>query len=108
MQLGVNGAGKTTSFRMLTGDESISDGDIFGMNGALGKDRQKFLSLLGYCPQFDGLVGVLTGKEMLLLFCHLRGVEDAEGEAIKWLAKLGLLDSGNVQCRKYSGGMKRR
>jgi len=95
---------------MLTGDEFRSYGNAFGMNRTLEKDRKKFLSLIGYCPQFDGIVGVLTGKEMLELFCRLRGVEPAgvEREASKWLLKLGLLESGNVQCQKYSGGMKRR
>ena len=29
-------------------------------------------------------------------------------ETDKWLNKLGLTESGDVQCRKYSGGMKRR
>merc|ERR1719415_198505 len=55
--LGVNGAGKTTSFRMLTGDEIMSNGAAM-LNGiTLNKDKRKFLTQIGYCPQFDSIIG---------------------------------------------------
>lgn len=108
--LGVNGAGKTTSFRMLTGDETRSNGNSFIDNVSLGIGRKTFLSKLGYCPQFDGIVGVLTGREMLSLFARLRGIPSnlINQEAEKWLGRTGLKKSGDVPCQKYSGGMKRR
>ena len=45
--LGVNGAGKTTSFRMLTGDEVMSRGqaELYGVN--LRDDRRRFLRQIG-------------------------------------------------------------
>ncbi|ODM87762.1 Retinal-specific ATP-binding cassette transporter [Orchesella cincta] len=108
--LGVNGAGKTTTFRMLTGDETRSAGNVYAFMKSLDEDRIEFLSNIGYCPQFDGIVGVLSGKQMLQLFGRLRGVPGnaVSMEAEEWLEKLGLLESANVQCGKYSGGMKRR
>ncbi|ODM95225.1 ATP-binding cassette sub-family A member 3 [Orchesella cincta] len=108
--LGVNGAGKTTTFRMLTGDEIRTCGNAHAFMKTLEKNRQEFLSNIGYCPQFDGIVGVLSGKQMLHMFGRLRGVPgNVVGvEADKWLKKMGLDQSANVQCRKYSGGMKRR
>jgi ATP-binding cassette subfamily A (ABC1) protein 3 len=95
---------------MLTGDEFRSCGNAFAFMNNLDRDRKSFLSNIGYCPQFDGIIGVLTGREMLQLFCRLRGVPGRYGkiEAEKWLNKLGLAESANVQCQKYSGGMKRR
>jgi ATP-binding cassette subfamily A (ABC1) protein 3 len=89
--LGVNGAGKTTTFRMLTGDEIRSSGNAYTPTCTLQKDRKKFLASIGYCPQFDGIVGVLTGKEMLQLFARLRGVQcgSVENEAEQWLQNLG-------------------
>jgi ABC-type multidrug transport system ATPase subunit len=89
--LGVNGAGKTTTFRMLTGDEIRSCGNAYNLMHTLQKNRKEFLSSIGYCPQFDGIVGVLTGKEMLQLFCRLRGVESrsVEREADQWMQNLG-------------------
>lgn len=108
--LGVNGAGKTTTFRMLTGDEVPSSGKVIALGKRLEGERREFLKNVGYCPQFDGIIGVLTGMEMLDLFCRLRGISWREGknETEKWLRKLGLWKSGRMQCRHYSGGMKRR
>jgi ATP-binding cassette subfamily A (ABC1) protein 3 len=79
------------------------------MNSLKGK-KKDFLCGLGYCPQFDAIIGTLSGREMLTLFCHLRGVprSDTRNEVDKWLHKLGLEKSGDVPCGSYSGGMKRR
>lgn len=89
--LGVNGAGKTTTFRMLTGDENPTCGDAFSFANSLRGNRKDFLQNIGYCPQFDAIIGVLTGREMLKLFCHLRGVpsRDIKWQVDKWLKKLG-------------------
>ncbi|OXA45953.1 ATP-binding cassette sub-family A member 3 [Folsomia candida] len=108
--LGVNGAGKTTTFKMLTGDEIISFGDAWLQNLSLQSDRKEFLSKIAYCPQFDGIIGVLSGFQMLQLFARLRGVKSSniDSDCATWLDRFGLLDSGKVQCHKYSGGMKRR
>ena len=56
--LGVNGAGKTTSFRMITGDEIPTSGSCFIGNVSLGGDRSKYLQQIGYCPQFDSIIEV--------------------------------------------------
>lgn len=87
----MNGAGKTTAFRMLTGDEIRSNGNCFANMYNLESQRKQFLANVGYCPQFDGIVGVLSGREMLQLFCGLRGVPaaSADEEADKWLERLG-------------------
>lgn len=72
--LGVNGAGKTSTFKMMTGDESITRGGIY-INGIdvakqLGRTRQ----FVGYCPQFDALIDQLTTEENLVMHARLRGM----------------------------------
>ena len=42
-------AGKTTTFRMLTGDETASQGDAEILGFELGANRRKFLSQVNYC-----------------------------------------------------------
>ena len=45
--LGVNGAGKTTSFRMLTGDEVMSNGLAMLLGIRIDKSRRNYLSQIG-------------------------------------------------------------
>lgn len=50
--LGVNGAGKTTSFKMITGDVSITRGDAFLNSVDLKKDikQVRVVWLTNFCP----------------------------------------------------------
>ncbi len=47
--------------------------------------------VIGYCPQFDSIIEVLTGREMLNLFAHIRGVpaNQRKEEIEKWLDFVG-------------------
>lgn len=49
--LGVNGAGKTSCFKMMVGDEIISDGDGFVKGFSMKNQLQNVHKLIGYCPQ---------------------------------------------------------
>ena len=60
--LGVNGAGKTTSFKMLSTELLPSGGDA-KINGlSVVTDVHKVKRNIGYCPQFDGLNPSLTAR----------------------------------------------
>ena len=34
---------------------------------------------MGYCPQFDALDGLLTGKELLIFYAQIRGMNLKDG-----------------------------
>lgn len=108
--LGQNGAGKTTTFKMLTGDESITAGsayiDSFDVSIDTGKIRQR----MGYCPQFDALVDLLTGRELLTMYSRLRGIpEKSIPRIVENLAKALTVDKYIDKVTKtYSGGNKRK
>lgn len=55
--LGVNGAGKTSAFKMLVGDEKISMGNAWVDGIDINRNLNKVHSRIGYCPQFDALIG---------------------------------------------------
>ena len=38
---------------------------------------------LGYCPQFDALFALLTGREHLEFFARLRGVPEKDVKTVK-------------------------
>ena len=57
--LGINGAGKTTTFSMLTGDIPPTSGEAFIAGYDLRTNIRKIQQRIGYCPQFDALIGLV-------------------------------------------------
>ncbi|XP_043567483.1 phospholipid-transporting ATPase ABCA3 isoform X1 [Chiloscyllium plagiosum] len=108
--LGFNGAGKTTTFKMLTGDEKVSGGDAFIAGYSILKSRNKVRQKIGYCPQFDALLGHMTGRETLNLFARLRGIpEHMIQQSVDDQLQSFLLEShAQKLVRTYSGGNKRK
>lgn len=72
--LGKNGAGKTTIFKMLTGETIISDGEIFTYGHNQMYQLPEIYKMTGYCPQFDALLVGLTCRETLEIFAMIRGI----------------------------------
>ncbi|VVC36008.1 Hypothetical protein CINCED_3A013120 [Cinara cedri] len=111
--LGVNGAGKTTTFKILTGDILPSKGDAFIQTDKLYKlssDINKYVSMIGYCPQFDAINDQLTGRETLNLMAILRGISplSSKKHVDKWIKLLGLDEYKDRLSGIYSGGNKRK
>ncbi|XP_038625429.1 phospholipid-transporting ATPase ABCA1 [Tachyglossus aculeatus] len=108
--LGVNGAGKSSTFKMLTGDTNVTGGDAFLNKNSILSDIQEVHQNMGYCPQFDAINELLTGREHVEFFALLRGVPDKEvGKVGEWaIRKLGLLKYGEKYAGNYSGGNKRK
>lgn len=108
--LGVNGAGKSTTFKMLTGDTEITSGDAFLNGYSVSRELNKAQRFIGYCPQFDALYDELTAKEHLRLYARFRGIPiKEENRVIEWtLQKLGLMSYADRVVGTYSGGNKRK
>jgi len=108
--LGINGAGKTTTFKMLTGDHVASSGDAFVGGKSVTKELNAVRQQIGYCPQFDGLVDNLTGRETLRMYAILRGVPKELVEAVveENIIKFDLQKHCDNRCGAYSGGNKRK
>ncbi|CAF3305016.1 unnamed protein product, partial [Rotaria sp. Silwood2] len=73
--LGINGSGKSTTFKMLTGEISMTNGNAFVNNYCVIKQLDAVHQNLGYCPQFDALDSLLTAREHLYLYARLRGIK---------------------------------
>ncbi|XP_013169469.1 PREDICTED: ATP-binding cassette sub-family A member 1 [Papilio xuthus] len=108
--LGVNGAGKTSTFRMLTGDARISCGDAFVHGLSLKTHLQDVYRHIGYCPQFDALLENLTARETLRIFCLLRGIPVRVGSAraLHLANLLGFTTHYDKMVHECSGGTKRK
>nr|XP_049700738.1 phospholipid-transporting ATPase ABCA3 isoform X1 [Helicoverpa armigera] len=108
--LGVNGAGKSTTFKMLTAEICPTRGNIFGNGYHLKRGNSQYLQTLGYCPQFFGLDMFQTGEDNLRLMLTLRGFDKqlVEEEVKTWIHIVGLEKYAKRRVTSYSGGCVRR
>lgn len=103
--LGTNGAGKTSTFKMITDEIEPSFGSCLFNNMKM----EDFLkeNIIGYCPQFDAVDEYLTGKEALYIYSKLIGITEIEQAILSAIHRFKLQSYINVPIVKYSGGMKR-
>ncbi|ESO00555.1 hypothetical protein HELRODRAFT_82844 [Helobdella robusta] len=108
--LGVNGAGKTSTFKMLTGGETISAGNVYLKGIDVAKKLAKTRPFVGYCPQFDALIDQLTVKETMVMHARLRGIDRTVIDIVTddLIEKLVLRKYKNKMAGKLSGGNKRK
>ena len=106
--LGANGAGKTTLMRMMAGILTPTSGEI-SIDGT-NVQTEEFRSILGYLPQDFGYYPEFSGREFLMYFCALKGLDKkaAKARTSELLEIVGLEDVADKKIRKYSGGMKQR
>ncbi|XP_060221645.1 ATP-binding cassette sub-family A member 13 isoform X2 [Meriones unguiculatus] len=112
--LGVNGAGKSTTFKILNGETPPSSGhavirtpqgDMVDLASA-----GKVGILIGYCPQQDALDELLTGWEHLQYYCRLRGIpkQYIPEVAADLVRRLHLESHVDKPVATYSGGTRRK
>ncbi|KAL1425829.1 hypothetical protein MTO96_018812 [Rhipicephalus appendiculatus] len=106
--LGVNGAGKTTTFRVLTGEILPNYGDAIIANFSIVSDRKSCWRYMGYCPQRDGLLDMLTGVETVLLFGRLRGIPITNDYLTVLLNIFRLQEIADYLVGTYSAGNRRK
>ena len=98
--LGLNGAGKSTTFKLLTGQLRATSGS-FWMNTEL---------RMGYCPQMDALDAFLTVEETLDVYARLRGIPSSfrAKTILKAMVDLDLQGHAHNKTSDLSGGTKRK
>jgi len=106
--LGANGAGKTTLMRMMVGLLSPTSGEI--TYDGISVKSEEFRNLLGYLPQDFGYYPEFSGKDFLMYFCALKGLNKkaAKARTSELLKLVGLDDVAGKKVKNYSGGMKQR
>jgi len=107
--LGVNGAGKTTCFKMLTLQERPNNGKFYVQSYNIhSSDAER--ATIGYCPQENILFEVLSAKEHLEHYAIIKGIPlSIRQKVIDYLVEL--LNFGENLTKaswKLSGGNKRK
>jgi ABC-2 type transport system ATP-binding protein len=106
--LGDNGAGKSTTLRILLGLAQPDRGGGTLLGAPLGDPRAR--RRLGYLPETPSFHEQLTGLEFLTYMGRLSGWRGADlrGRAVTWLERLELGPARDLRLRKYSKGMLQR
>ena len=106
--LGQNGAGKSTTIRMLLTLIKPTSGsiEIFGLN--LQKNRKEILRQVGAIIERPDLYKYLTALENLRIFAAMSGVKVSEKKLMEQLAMVGLAERAHSKVKTYSQGMKQR
>ncbi|XP_067403873.1 uncharacterized protein [Emydura macquarii macquarii] len=110
--LGPNGAGKSTTISMITGETTLTAGQVLmkAKGPAASQLRESSTGFLGHCPQDNRLWPNLTVQEHLEVYAAVKGMrkEDA-AVTIKRIAKaLELQDHLKKATRKLSAGITRK
>lgn len=106
--LGANGAGKTTLMRMMCGILTPTSGEITYDGNSV--TSEEYRNVLGYLPQDFGYYPEFTGKDFLMYFSALKGLDKraAKERTDEILELVGLKEVAKEKIKKYSGGMKQR
>ena len=108
--VGPDGAGKTTTLRMLAGIMPPDEGKASVAGSDVVHDPEGAKHHLSYMPQRFGLYEDLTVEENIRFYADLFGVRKAEREerAMQLLQAAGMSEFRQRLAGKLSGGMKQK
>lgn len=107
--IGQNGAGKSTSIKILTGALRADSGaaSLFGVDVADHRSRKG----MGYVPESPWLYDYLSPLEILKMGVHAHGLKPASGikaHCMNWLERFDIAHVANKRIRDFSKGMVQR
>jgi ABC-2 type transport system ATP-binding protein len=108
--VGPDGAGKTTTLRMLAGVMPPDEGRATVAGSDVVRDPERAKYHLSYMPQRFGLYEDLTVEENIRFYADLFGVSatDREPRAAQLLQAAGMSEFPKRLAGKLSGGMKQK
>ncbi len=108
--LGVNGAGKTSTLKILTGDQLPTSGTATLLGYDILQQSSNLRRMFGYCPQFSSLLEHLTVREHLELYARIKCVPErlVAQLAQEKITQLALDDFHDKTAGSLSGGNQRK
>jgi len=108
--LGANGAGKSTTIRMLCGIIAPTSGDAFIGGYSIAKEPDNVKKSIGYMSQRFSLYNDLTVEENINFFGGVYGLEGNEfNERKKWVIQIANLEGKEkLLTGSLPGGIKQR
>ena len=108
--LGINGAGKSTTFKTLTLDVIPTSGMVNILGKELSANFNELRKHIGYCPQNDSFFHYMTVRENLDFFSAVKGLskEDAENSIQVLMGAMNIHQYEHKISGQLSGGNKRK
>ena len=106
--LGQNGAGKSTTIRMLLTLIKPASGSIHVFGKDLRDNRKTILKNVGAIIEKPDLYKYLTAFENLKLMAQLSGCRCSKQELMNQLERVGLSERADSKVKTFSQGMKQR
>lgn len=104
--VGSNGAGKSTTMKILAGLARADGGSASICGNDLANSRIRAQGSLSYLPQNPQFHPRLSCLELLKFYARVRGVETTRCAAV--LEQVGLLEAARERTGALSGGMQQR
>lgn len=105
--LGANGAGKSTTIKMLTGLTTITGGDAFICGNSIKFKFENAIENVGAIVETPEFYTYLSGYHNLKYFARLANIKD-KSQIDKVVSIVGLSQRIHEKVGKYSLGMKQR
>ena len=106
--VGPDGAGKTTTMRVLCGLTKPSGGKITIFGKDISTAKKEIQNNIGYLSQKFSLYGDLTVYENISFFANIHNVKNFETRADELLEMMRLIKFKDRFADKLSGGMKQK
>jgi ABC-2 type transport system ATP-binding protein len=107
--LGLNGAGKSTMMRLITGQLRPTTGsiEVFGKKPFANPEVYRHV---GFCPEIDNFYEHRTGRQFVVHLARLAGftAQAATSRSTEVLTRVGMIDRCDKKIAGYSKGMRQR
>ena len=106
--LGQNGAGKSTTIRMLLTLVAPTHGSIHIFGKDIQVHRKEILQRVGAIIEKPDLYKYLTALQNIQIIAKLSGVHSTQKQLMQQLEKVGIGERANSKVKTFSQGMKQR
>ncbi len=106
--VGPDGAGKTTTIRILCGLLKVDSGSVEVLGSELKKNKKEIQNQIGYLSQKFSLYGDLSVDENIEFFADIHNVKDFHNRRNELLAFTRLTPFRDRLAEKLSGGMRQK
>ena len=106
--LGVNGAGKSTTIKMLTCLVATTSGDAILNGFSIINNKNELKKIINVSPQETAVAPNLSVKENLEFMAGVYEIENKKEKVLNLLKQFKLNEVANQKAKILSGGWKRR